>query len=286
MVVFKSPNTIAHTLSLVTIYISLYIVYIVLFLVKLSDWDDNVRGLCYHAEGITIPDSEHTHPYGDMVYIIFTATFLWASLVGCLVPASISLQRSLKKARFTTLRGATIFRALYILSPITGGGSLLAVTIWTDILSRYFGTKVLGNLTVGDLCGIVVGILFGGFHPDFYLRWARRAEESGGMPFSLFAKVLRVQVRLVWLFRLIYQWLADTSLWVLLIAIAQYPVHAYMLFRLRQANQPFLSGDPESSWGFGQVVALVLVAATILDCIRSLLSGFFQSRQSENSCVC
>ena len=48
-----------------------------------------------------------------------------------------------------------------------------------------------------------------------------------------------------------------------------------MLFQLRHANEAFLSGDPEGSWGFGQVVALVLVAATIMDCVRSFSSKSF-----------
>ncbi|KAI1173104.1 hypothetical protein F4777DRAFT_559260 [Nemania sp. FL0916] len=71
------------------------------------------------------------------------------------------------------------------------------------------------------------------------------------------------------LFRLEAQILDDDpSVTVLIIALAQYPVHIYTLFALRASNEAYLSGDSENQWGFGQVVALVLVASVLLECVR------------------
>lgn len=58
---------------------------------------------------------------------------------------------------------------------------------------------------------------------------------------------------------------------VVLIATMQYPLHCYMLLALRNSNQSYLAGESENSWGFGQVVALVLRGSTILKCIQALI---------------
>lgn len=67
----------------------------------------------------------------------------------------------------------------------------------------------------------------------------------------------------------------DKKQMVLTIAMLQYQLHYYMLFSLRRSNQPYLSGESENSWGFGQVVALVLLGSTILECIQELIGMRF-----------
>lgn len=56
---------------------------------------------------------------------------------------------------------------------------------------------------------------------------------------------------------------------VIVAAMMQYPLHCYMLLALRNSNQLYLSGESENTWGFGQVVALVLLGSTILKCIQA-----------------
>jgi hypothetical protein len=61
---------------------------------------------------------------------------------------------------------------------------------------------------------------------------------------------------------------------VLIIAMMQYPVHVYTVFALRIANEDRLDGDSENYWGFGQVVALALLASSVLQCIRTVIGMF------------
>jgi hypothetical protein len=58
---------------------------------------------------------------------------------------------------------------------------------------------------------------------------------------------------------------------LLFFAMLQYPLHLYMLITLRVSNQGSLVGGSENTWGFGQIVALTLLAATIMECIRGIL---------------
>lgn len=63
----------------------------------------------------------------------------------------------------------------------------------------------------------------------------------------------------------------DASVNILTVGLIQYPVHVYTLFALRNSNESYLSGDSENQWGFGQVVALVLVASVLLECFRAII---------------
>ncbi|RMJ04789.1 hypothetical protein CDV36_014540 [Fusarium kuroshium] len=64
---------------------------------------------------------------------------------------------------------------------------------------------------------------------------------------------------------------AEYQVWALLpLAMAQYPLHLYMVIAIRIRNERFLEGDSENDWGFGQIIALVLCAATCIECIRGV----------------
>ena len=54
-------------------------------------------------------------------------------------------------------------------------------------------------------------------------------------------------------------------------AIMQFIVHAYMMIALRVSNSNLLNDAPsEKSWGFGQVLALVMLGTTLVECAKSL----------------
>ena len=61
---------------------------------------------------------------------------------------------------------------------------------------------------------------------------------------------------------------------VLALALVQYPVHSYMVFALRNANEAQLVGDSENTCGFGQVVALALLGASVLECVRAAVGEY------------
>jgi hypothetical protein len=54
---------------------------------------------------------------------------------------------------------------------------------------------------------------------------------------------------------------------VLILSFVQYPLHLYSVVALRVSNGGQLEGDSEDSWGFGQVVALVLLGAVLARCV-------------------
>jgi hypothetical protein len=54
----------------------------------------------------------------------------------------------------------------------------------------------------------------------------------------------------------------DLKLFMMIVAMQQYPVHLYLTVALRISIERPLEGDSENGSGFGQVMALVLVVNT------------------------
>ena len=52
--------------------------------------------------------------------------------------------------------------------------------------------------------------------------------------------------------------------------VLQFVLHVYILAALRVSNEPLLESSLENQWGFGQVLALVMLGSTLLECARSL----------------
>ena len=57
---------------------------------------------------------------------------------------------------------------------------------------------------------------------------------------------------------------------IMLPLLFQYPLHLYFIITMRRWNADLLVGDSEDTWGFGQIVALVLLAPTILECGKAI----------------
>ncbi|KAF2455007.1 hypothetical protein BDY21DRAFT_76892 [Lineolata rhizophorae] len=55
---------------------------------------------------------------------------------------------------------------------------------------------------------------------------------------------------------------------IIILAIAQYPVHLYSVIAIKVSNTHLLRGESENSWGFGQIVAVTLLAGTLVECMR------------------
>ena len=55
----------------------------------------------------------------------------------------------------------------------------------------------------------------------------------------------------------------------------QFLLHVYSLVALRISNEPLLDNAAlENEWGFGQVVAVMMLAATLLECARGFEGKF------------
>lgn len=248
---FKTPNTIVHTLLLGTVFTFLYSAYVILFGLKLRKWDNNAPGLCYDTKGISTPDSRH--PDLDYVYLALTSFYLLGSLLLCLKPARESLLSRLRQAGVTERQGPRVLRLVYA-------------------LIYAFGTAV-------PVCGLSGLSGLWSLGPKYSRQYEKMMQKIKSRIYLLGERLPKWHVVLQFASR-VRNYInfygghveAGASLSVLSLAIVQYPVHGYMLFALRHSNEAYLSGDSESSWGFGQVVALVLVAATIMDCVRSIIS--------------
>jgi len=62
---------------------------------------------------------------------------------------------------------------------------------------------------------------------------------------------------------------------ILVLAMAQLPIHVYMIAALRTANQDMLEGGNENDWDFGQTVAIVLLGLAISE-IRDGLRDYWR----------
>ncbi|KAM0355156.1 hypothetical protein ACHAPU_001019 [Fusarium lateritium] len=64
----------------------------------------------------------------------------------------------------------------------------------------------------------------------------------------------------------------ETFVWVVVpMAMAQYPLHLCMVIAIRVGNESLLNGDSENTWGFGQIVSLILCAAALLECVKGIV---------------
>jgi hypothetical protein len=62
-----------------------------------------------------------------------------------------------------------------------------------------------------------------------------------------------------------------SSFMVLTVAAFQFPLHVYSIFALRASNEALLSsGAPEQQWGFGQIVAIILLGTNIVVLVNGI----------------
>ncbi|KAI1476029.1 hypothetical protein K445DRAFT_313097 [Daldinia sp. EC12] len=55
---------------------------------------------------------------------------------------------------------------------------------------------------------------------------------------------------------------------LLVLSALQFPVHLYMMIKIRMENYPYLEGENENRWDFGQTTATILLAVTIVQLIH------------------
>jgi hypothetical protein len=67
----------------------------------------------------------------------------------------------------------------------------------------------------------------------------------------------------------------DLQYTLLSIAMLQSPLHIYSIFALRASNERYLEeGSSEREWGFGQIVAMVLLGGNILQVVDGVAGMF------------
>ncbi|MCJ1312280.1 hypothetical protein MMC25_005954 [Agyrium rufum] len=206
--------TIIDRYVLLTIFMLLYLAFVILFGLKLDTWDDDVPGHCYDTTGIAAPSS--AHPLVDTIYLTVTCLYFFTTLTTCVKVAQYTLTHEFLDDHARTLHrfGVKDKQIVLLKSLVDGPLSYIRKKIQSNTrLKRFSIAAKIAELTgtVGDPKAVVLGL-----------------------------------------------------------ALGQYPLHAYMVFTLRSSNESSLAGESENRWGFGQVIALVLVASSLLECTRAV----------------
>ena len=67
----------------IAIFLMLYLTFVIMFGIRLNDWDDSTPGQCYSTSRIAVPDG--LHPVGDQIYLGITSFYC----IGLLSAATI-----------------------------------------------------------------------------------------------------------------------------------------------------------------------------------------------------
>ena len=74
---------------------------------------------------------------------------------------------------------------------------------------------------------------------------------------------------------------------IMMISVPQFILHVYILVALRTANQPLLDNAAlEDQWGFGQVIAIMMLVATLLECAKSVEGELIVIFPCSRTCMC
>jgi hypothetical protein len=252
LVVLFNTNVSLSKLLLLYIFMLLYIAFVILFGVRLNAWDDENPGRCYHTENLS--NENAAHPFVDIIYLVITSLYLFVSLEKASRTAISKIDEMILEAYIDdTSEGLSqgwnrLLSFLRKFLTVTRGSSLLEGIVRLDKklqerLLRFY-SSVLNDQVTAILTTLVQ------LPPHTYTLSALLDKTLPERLKRFFSSVLEDQII------------------VLLTALVQLPLHAYTLFALRASNEKYLSGESENTWGFGQVVALVLLGAVILEGIR------------------
>ena len=75
----------------ITIFLMLYLTFVIMFGIRLNYWDDSTPGQCYSSSRIAIPDG--LHPIGDQIYIAITSLYCFALLSAATIDSRIPNRR-------------------------------------------------------------------------------------------------------------------------------------------------------------------------------------------------
>lgn len=230
---------------LVVTFFILYIVFVVLFGIRLRSWDETQAGYCYDTTGIATPNA--AHPMVDEVYLALTCLYMYTAYG--LVADAVLFDGQFFHAYFDATRGNN-WNELYARIPAR----------YRSYIDRF------DNKSKGILSILLPGLrgsqpADAGFWDRMYQKIIKRRPSFSKheATFRIITKILTRSVRPTY----------DLSP-VLILAMLQLPLHLYFLIRLRVSNEPLLQeGSTENEWGFGQIYALISSAAILTECVRS-----------------
>lgn len=174
--------------------------------------------------------------------------------------------RTLKDHRVNRFISISIFVILYLAYTIGFG---VRLNLWDENKSGHcYNTRYISDpsskhpyvdkIYLGITCFFLIGVLewafIGAFNinmglaPPLFVRRRSQFNDQGDVT----------------------EMYLGSAMLVLCYASLQFPLHLYSVIALKAANQPFLQGDSENMWGFGQVVAMVMFGATLTECCKGV----------------
>lgn len=227
-----------HTYLLV--FSCFYLAYCVVLGVRLAKWDNSVEGQCYNTGLIAAPGAPH--PLTDHVYLSIMCFYMFSSISLCWECGEIQNQPHAEHRQNARAED---------------GGNYGLPAFFTIIVSAFQFMK--GAQTASDLRARLAR--------GSWLGYIEAVLESSSIP-------LRREITM-WLISVFVP--GDPSLvrlkaTLLTISLCQFPLHTYMIFALRYSNEHRLSGDSENAWGFGQILALVLLGSTLVQSMGTIIS--------------
>ncbi|EXA53647.1 hypothetical protein FOVG_01382 [Fusarium oxysporum f. sp. pisi HDV247] len=218
------------------LFVVAYVSFSVIFGIQLARWDEGLPGRCYNTQFVASPST--AHPLGDYIYLGITCLYSVSALLSCYRSsiASPSLVRLFSRSSPTSLLPTTSHTTLE--SSSSSVPPIFENRFWAKF-SWFIDAKNF-DFRIVVSCGIGYGM----------------------------SQVLHFVAAY---FALLVHEKPEYRVWAIVpLAMGQYPLHLYMVIALRVGNESLLSGDSENTWGFGQIVALILCAATLLGCVRGV----------------
>ncbi|CAG1966678.1 unnamed protein product [Fusarium graminearum] len=258
------PNEVWKSRRLLLLsYVGTFIPFIIVFLIRIGRWDPSIPGYCYNSPTVNGKDA-------GFAYILITSIYSLIALYLCYISSQNGLPL------FTWLLKVCLRLVLRFIDRHPRIKTVVQNRVgysWTwTVLPP--GFLLLGN-SLSDHSSNDDPLA--ALDNNVYLRHLRPKLE----PFiQLYQAYARHEKRVLSLYKEGSP--AEKAPFIATIALLQYPLHLTMAIIVRKRNERLLTGDSENQWGFGQIVALLLCAGTLVECFRSqLFVGIFKSHPED-----
>lgn len=118
----------------IALFLLLYLTFVIMFGIRLNDWDDSTPGQCYSTSRIAVPDGHH--PIGDQIYLGITSFYCFALLVTATIESRSPGQRNIEQK-----------------AVITMGSLQFVLHVYTAISLRISNQSLLDNPSVEENWG-------------------------------------------------------------------------------------------------------------------------------------
>ncbi|KAF5004043.1 hypothetical protein FDECE_9456 [Fusarium decemcellulare] len=224
-------------------YVGIFTSFIAVLCIRLAQWDINKPGDCH----ISLTGDPSTLGI-EVSYIAITAPYSLIAILICYRSNQTSPSKLRQKVWQPMARAIAKVARLLRLKEFFSGLSVF--------LTRVFTVKK-PEVPITDISNLSRRGIFVRF-----ISTATRIQVSVMfLPFSMVWALSRILVR---------GKPEEKAPLIAVAALIQGPLHLGVAIVLRIRNEEELEGDSESTWGFGQIIPLLLLAGTLIECVRGI----------------